>query len=76
MKMITLLIISAYFDGADQTFAVLPMPDRAACEAAVPAIADNLIRSFPDVAVACVDTGIISASPYPKARPANLKVGK
>lgn len=76
MKNITLLIISAYFNGEDRTLAIMPLPDRPACEAAMAAVGDALDRSLTDMALMCRDTGLIAVSPIPKARPDDLMVSK
>lgn len=69
MKTITLMIVSALFGEDQATFAVIPFPSRDACEVAAPAIFSAVAPSFPDLSVACQDTGILTESPYPKPRP-------
>ena len=45
---------------------------KAACIAAIPAM-DPILAAYPDAMVQCIRTTVVTASPFPKHRPEELK---
>lgn len=68
MKFWTILIAFYVIDGENVESRVL-FPDEASCSRAIAPMKKLLEQTYPDVAVGCRRTSIISASIRPKARP-------
>lgn len=72
LKFVTLLIATTTFDGQDTAITFAPYDGPHECGLAIPAVSAAL-NAFPDLVVRCVQTPILSASPFPKHRPEGLK---
>lgn len=72
LKFVTILIATTTFDGRDTAITFAPYDGPHECGLAIPAVSAAL-NTFPDLVVRCVQTPILSASPFPKHKPENLK---
>lgn len=71
LKFVTLLIATTTYSGDDAAIVFAPYDGPHECGLAIPAISAAL-DAFPDLVVRCVQTPILSASPFPKHRPKGL----
>ncbi len=72
MTVATILVVTLLITPEHRYGFQVPFESEAACIAAIPAM-DPILAAYPDAMVQCIRTTVVTASPFPKHRPEELK---